>query len=124
MRCSDIAPNQAPTHPEIIQDQIMDDDKFKMELLNRLDKIVSLLSLTCGLCEAALKKSIPEPAVRQVVNAGESEASNDSHRSLMRDEMQDGYDLAIQKWKASKGQEENQNSETAHGIEATPPSSG
>ena len=38
----------------------MDDEKFKAEVLSRLDRIVSLLSANCSMTKAALERAYPD----------------------------------------------------------------
>ena len=85
----------------------MDDDSFKTELLTRLDKIQALLTYLCGAAkagaeraqaEAALKKrSDPEPGGPEPADKLETPV-----RSLIQEEMQDGYDQAVERWKSGK----------------------
>jgi len=81
----------------------MDDDKFKIEILARLDKIVALLSLSCSMSKAALEQSHPELVKPKPAEAEQDGAPTQSRQYLIKDEMQEDYDLAIQRWKAGKG---------------------
>lgn len=81
----------------------MDDDKFKREVLAKLDKIANLLSLSCAVANGSLDKSRAEAALRQIMSNGKQSEGGDSIQYLMRDEMQDDYNEALQKWKAEKG---------------------
>lgn len=78
----------------------MDDEKFKAEVLSRLDRIVSLLSANCSMTKAALERAYPDlmrPKQPQP-EQGEPLATR------IVDEMQDDYAQAVQKWKSQKGQ--------------------
>ena len=81
----------------------MDDDKFKVELLSRLDKIVTLLTVSCNISKALLERSQqgiaqPEAPKPQTVGAGQGTAIP-SRQYEIKDEMQENYDLAVQRWK-------------------------
>ena len=77
----------------------MDDDKFKAEVLNRLDRIVSLLSANCSMTKAALERTYPD-----LMKPKESQPEQgESVATRIVDEMQDDYAQAIQKWKSEKG---------------------
>jgi DNA-binding transcriptional regulator WhiA len=81
----------------------MDDDTFKKELLSRLDKILELLSLSSGLSEACLvEEQEPETSIRQIAGAEQTDTTSGSGQFLMKDEMQDNYDLAMQRWKVGQ----------------------
>lgn len=71
----------------------MDDDRFRKEVLSRLDEIVKLLSLLCGVSEASLEES---------EDAGRTAAASESGKLSMNDEMQESYDAAIRSWKSAK----------------------
>jgi hypothetical protein len=77
----------------------MDDDNFKTELLNRLDRIQNLLTYLCQAAKASEVRAQAEIAQRQRTEAEELETLE---RSLLQEEMQDDYNQAIQKWKAEK----------------------
>lgn len=81
----------------------MDDDKFKREVLSKLDKISALLSISCAVTNGSLEKPKAEAALRQVLASGKQSEGADSMQYLLRDEMQDDYELAMQKWQAEKG---------------------
>jgi hypothetical protein len=74
---------------------LMDDDTFKRELLRRLDQIVELLSLSCNLTEACIEEA-PEETYRQ--SGSEGPTQNTSDRFQIKDEMQENYLQAYQKW--------------------------
>jgi hypothetical protein len=80
----------------------MDDDRFKKELLSRLDKILEFLSISCDLPEATLEESQAETDIRQVTGAEQTDTTAESRRYLMKDEMQENYNLAMQRWKQGK----------------------
>lgn len=80
----------------------MDDEKFKIELLNRLDKIIALLSLSCSMSKAALERTQPGTAKPQPPSAEQAGSAASSSHFLLQDEMQEDYDLAVQKWKSSR----------------------
>lgn len=79
----------------------MDDDKYQKEVLNRLDKIVTLLSVSCAVSIGSLEKTKAEAAIRQVLG---NKQSGDAKPELLNDEMQEDYLMAIQQWKAGKSQ--------------------
>lgn len=81
----------------------MDEEKFRIEVLNRLDKIISLLTISCSMSKAALERSQPAPPKPQTPAAGQDDTSAASRQYLIGDEMRDDYDQAVQKWKTSKG---------------------
>lgn len=86
----------------------MDDEKFKLEVLNRLDKIVALLSLSCNLSKAALERMHqegvkPEAPKPQPAGAAQDGTPVPPRHYQIRDEMQESYDLAVQRWKAGRG---------------------
>jgi hypothetical protein len=83
--------------------RIMDDDKFKKELLSRLDKISALLSISCAVANGSLEKTKAEMAMRQVLGNGKHGESNDTEHYLLKDEMDDDYAQAMEKWKAERG---------------------
>ncbi|BCG47109.1 hypothetical protein GEOBRER4_n1931 [Citrifermentans bremense] len=74
----------------------MDDETFKKELLNRLDQIIELLSAT--LPEACLDESAEEFSESD----GEEASIEAMPTYLIRDEMQDDYRSAVQKWEREK----------------------
>jgi hypothetical protein len=78
----------------------MDDDKFKAEVLSRLDRIVSLLSANCSMTKAALERAYPDlmKPKQPPTEQGETPVS----RQIL-EEMQDDYTQAFQKWKSEKG---------------------
>lgn len=77
----------------------MDDEKFKAEVLSRLDRIVSLLSANCSMTKAALERTYPDllKPKQPPPEQGEPLATR------IVDEMQDDYAQAVQKWKSQKG---------------------
>ena len=79
----------------------MDDESFKTELLNRLDKIQSLLTYLCGAAKASVTRTQAEGAKKQQA-AEQADNLDEPVRSLLQDEMQDDYDQAVQKWKSEK----------------------
>jgi hypothetical protein len=81
----------------------MDDEKFKIELLSRLDKIVTLLSISCSMSKAALERSQAPSTKPQVTEAEQAGTASQAGQYQITDEMQESYHLAIQKWKAGKG---------------------
>lgn len=74
----------------------MDDETFKKELLSRLDQIIELL--TSALPEACLEE--PEPEEKPP--AADEPAAVAAAPYLIRDELQDDYDFAVQSWKQQK----------------------
>lgn len=82
----------------------MDDDVFRKEILERLDKITALLSHSCQLSQSIMKGSHTE-AFRQTDKTVPTDTP-ESERYLIKDEMQDSYRLAMQKWKEEKNPEE------------------
>ena len=72
----------------------MDDETFKKELLSRLDQIIELLS--SALPEACLEEPEENPP------AADEQAAAANPPYLIRDELQDDYDFAIQRWKQQK----------------------
>ncbi len=79
----------------------MDDESFKTELLNRLDKIQSLLTYLCGAAKASVLRAQAETAIKP--QAAEQAGTLDAPaRYLLQDEMQDDYEQAVQKWKSEK----------------------
>jgi hypothetical protein len=80
---------------------VMDDDKFKKEVLAKLDKISALLSISCAIANGSLEKSKAEMAMRQVLSNNKQGEGTDS-LYLLRDEMQDDYAQAMEKWKAGR----------------------
>lgn len=73
----------------------MDDETFKKELLHRLDQIIELLSAT--LPEACLDESVED-----LSESGGEAAIEAMPTYLIRDEMQDDYKSAVQKWEREK----------------------
>ena len=73
----------------------MDDETFKKELLSRLDQIIELL--TSALPEACLEEPEERPPA-----ADEPAAVVAAPPYLIRDELQDDYDFAVQRWKQQK----------------------
>ena len=69
----------------------MADDAFQKELLDRLDKVIALLSLPCRLSQGCLNGSPAETTRGDLPDTPEP-------GYLINDEMQDGYLLARQKW--------------------------
>ena len=78
----------------------MDDESFKTELLNRLERIQSLLSYLCAAAKASEERAQAGIA-RQRANL-DSNQQGAPERSLLQDEMQDVYDSAVQRWKSGK----------------------
>lgn len=80
----------------------MEDDKFKAEVLSRLDRIVSLLTANCSMTKAALERAYPDlmKPKQPPREQGETAAAG---QYLLTDEMQDDYTQAVQKWKSGKG---------------------
>jgi hypothetical protein len=79
----------------------MDDDIFKKELLSRLDKILELLSMYC-LPEATLDESPTESTVGTGLVNVETDATQESRKYLIKDEMQDDYSQAVRRWQATR----------------------
>lgn len=79
----------------------MDDDKFKAEVLNRLDRIVSLLTANCSMTKAALERAYPDLVKPKQPPQEQGDAASGQY--LLTDEMQDDYTQAVQKWKSEKG---------------------
>jgi hypothetical protein len=79
----------------------MDDEKFKKELLSRLDKILALLSISCAVMNGSIDKAKAETAMRQVLGPKPAEKS-DLKPEMVNDEMQDNYAHAMQQWQAQK----------------------
>lgn len=79
----------------------MDDEKFKREVIARLDKIAALLSISCAVSNGSLEKSKAEAAIRQVMASRAPEMAP-GPPPLVNDEMLEDYDLAMQKWKSDK----------------------
>jgi hypothetical protein len=77
----------------------MDDDKFKAEVLSRLDRIVSLLSANCSMTKAALERAYPDLMKPKQPPTEQGETLS---RQIL-EEMQDDYTQAVQKWKNEKG---------------------
>ena len=76
---------------------VMDDETFKNELLSRLDQIIELLAST--LPEAGLEEPEQDdelPASRETAAV----VANPPY--LIRDELQDDYDFAVQRWKQQR----------------------
>jgi len=78
----------------------MDDDTFQKEILERLDKITTLLSHFCQASPASLRESLTETFRRTKESIPTD--TPPSERYLIKDEMQDNYRLAMQKWKEEK----------------------
>ncbi|HJV64257.1 MAG TPA: hypothetical protein VJ550_00845 [Geomonas sp.] len=82
----------------------MDDDKFKKELLHRLDKIIALLSLSCAIDNGSLDKSKAESALRQITSQ-RSEDSPAGKPTSIHEEMDEIYSIELQKYRERmKGQ--------------------
>ena len=75
----------------------MDDDKFKKEVLNRLDKIAALLSILCAVSDGSLERPQAEAALRRVIGSKQANQT-ESYQYQINDEMQD-----IQAMQTSKG---------------------
>jgi hypothetical protein len=82
--------------------RVMDDEKFKKEVLAKLDKISTLLSISCAVANGSLEKAKAEMALRQVLSKDKQGDGSDDSVYLLRDEMQDDYAQALEKWKAEK----------------------
>lgn len=80
----------------------MDDEKFKIELLGKLDRIQTLLSYLCGAAKAAEERTNAESAGLKHVGTEPGNTEAVAGRSLIQDEMQDDYNEAMQKWKTGK----------------------
>jgi len=78
----------------------MNDDVFRKEILERLDKITTLLSHSCQLSQSIIKRSQTE-TFRQTDKTVPTDTP-ESEKYLITDEMQDSYRLAMQKWKEEK----------------------
>jgi hypothetical protein len=76
----------------------MDDDKFKREVLTRLDKIVALLSISCAVSNGSLEKAKAEAAIRQVMGSRQAD-QQPATPPLVNDEMQEDYQMAMRRWK-------------------------
>jgi len=81
----------------------MDDESFKTELLNRLDRIQSLLSYLCAAAKASGERAQAESAAQKTTEIAQAEQSVSLERSRLLDEMQDDYYQAVQKWKSGRG---------------------
>lgn len=79
----------------------MDDEKFRTEVLARLDRIVALLSASCAMSKAALERMPPPEAPRE--RTADADPGEDRGQYLLRDEMQDDYVMAIRRWKSGRG---------------------
>jgi hypothetical protein len=75
----------------------MDDDVFKKEVLSRLDKIVGLLSVSCGISIGSLDRPKAEAALRQILGSKKAEVPQPEQYRI-DDEMQEDYLLAMQRW--------------------------
>jgi len=80
----------------------MDDDSFKTELLNRLERIQSLLSYLCAAAKASEGRAQAEISTKKRLDEEQSERQEALERTLLQDEMQDDYQQAVQKWKTGK----------------------
>jgi hypothetical protein len=80
----------------------MDDDTFKTELLSRLDRIQAQLSYLCGAAKAFQESSSADAETRQRADSEQQNVQPPPARSLLQDEMNDGYNQAIQRWKSGK----------------------
>jgi hypothetical protein len=79
----------------------MDKETFQRELLSKLDQILELLSLSCGVTEACIEGPPDETALQ----TDAAQTVHGSRRFLIQDEMDENYDLAIRKWKEGKSAE-------------------
>jgi len=80
----------------------MDDDKFKAELLIRLDRIQVLLSrLRCVSGDSGVMP-LEDTASRQLIGAEQANLPSAAERCLMQEEMQEDYQQALRRWKAGK----------------------
>lgn len=77
----------------------MDDEKFKKELLNRLDKIITLLSLSCAISNGSIEKSKAESALRQLTSQRPEESPAAKPPSI-HEEMDEIYSVAMEKFRA------------------------
>lgn len=80
----------------------MDDDRFKAELLGRLDKICELLSLQCASLGGSERKVQAEAPPQQRIAVDQPNPGLRGGRLLLQDEMQDSYQQALQNWKAGQ----------------------
>jgi hypothetical protein len=80
----------------------MDDESFKIELLNRLDRIQTLLSYLCASAKSAAERSQAESAAKLGRMPEKGDDQQVPGRALLQDEMQADYDQAVQKWRAGK----------------------
>lgn len=76
------------------------DEKFKKELLARLDKIIALLSISCAISNGSIEKAKAESAIRQLVSSRQPENVEAANASVsMDDEMDEIYSLALRRWR-------------------------
>lgn len=95
----------------MVKDLVMDADVFQKEILERLDKIATLLSHSCQLSQSITMRSQTETS-RQTEGIVPTDTS-ESEKYLIKDEMQDSYRLAMQKWKEEKNPAEEPEELTA-----------
>lgn len=80
----------------------MDDETFKTELLTRLERIQSLLSYLCAAAKASEERVQARLAEEKRALAEQADHREDEEnvgRALLRDEMLDEYQQAVEKWK-------------------------